>query len=211
LKLYPFAKRSIDLIGALLGLLLAGPLICIASVAIWQRMGRPVFFLQQRPGRNERLFTCYKLRTMIPERNTQGELLRESERITKLGKFLRASSIDELPQLWNVLRGDLSLVGPRPLFISYLPYYTETERRRHSVRPGLTGLAQISGRNSLSFDERLRLDVWYVDHCSLWLDLRIMFSTIWIVLAQQGYATDCAPLDQLRKAASIATETSVRN
>ena len=163
-------------------------------------MGKPVLFRQTRPGLNERPFTCLKFRTMNAARDEQGRLLSDAQRMTRLGKFLRRTSLDELPQLWNILQGDLSLIGPRPLLQRYLPYYTEEERRRHSIRPGLTGWAQIHGRNCLSFDKRLELDIWYVDHLSFWLDLRILLATAWIVLSQRGVGTDTAALDELRGA-----------
>jgi lipopolysaccharide/colanic/teichoic acid biosynthesis glycosyltransferase len=198
---YPRIKRVLDVIGATAGILVAGPIMLAIAVAIFRIMGRPILFRQRRPGLNERPIMCLKFRTMTEERDGSGHLRPDAERLTPLGSFLRRTSLDELPQLWNILRGDLSFVGPRPLFEHYLPYYTPEEQRRHSVRPGLTGWAQIHGRNRLSFDERLRMDVWYVDHVSWRLDLRILLATVWIVMTQRGYAADEVSLDQARAAA----------
>ena len=171
------AHRVLDLVGASFGLLLAAPLLVAAAAAVRLVMGPPVLFRQTRVGRRERPFTLLKLRTMTDPRGADGDLLPPAQRLTRLGKLLRGLSIDELPQLWNVLRGDMSLVGPRPLRIEYLPYYTERERRRHLVRPGLTGLAQVSGRNSLPWDQRLELDVRYVETKTLALDLHLILRT----------------------------------
>jgi lipopolysaccharide/colanic/teichoic acid biosynthesis glycosyltransferase len=205
-------KRLFDIVSAATLLVLTAPLLLLIALAVRLTMGKPVLFRQVRPGLNERLFVCVKFRTMNESHNEAGQLLEDERRVTRLGKFLRRTSLDELPQLWNVLRGDLSLIGPRPLFESYLPYYTETERRRHTVRPGLTGWAQIHGRNWARFDERLAMDVWYVDHMSWHLDLRILWATIWIVLTQQGVTPNpdvpLLPLDLERSrspaAASLA-------
>ena len=169
-------KRAIDVVGASLGLLAGALPLGVAAVAVCRTMGRPILFTQIRPGRNGRLFTLYKLRTM---RDGPGD---DDDRITPLGNFLRSSSIDELPELWNVLKGDMSLVGPRPLLVSYLDRYSDEQARRHEVRPGLTGLAQVSGRNLTTWDERLALDVTYVDTWTIGGDLRIMARTILTVL-----------------------------
>jgi lipopolysaccharide/colanic/teichoic acid biosynthesis glycosyltransferase len=169
--------RVLNLLGALLGLLLAAPLMLASALVIRLVMGPPVLFRQVRVGRDERPFTLYKLRTMDEPRDAHGELLPASARLTRLGRCLRYLSLDELPQLWNVLIGDMSLVGPRPLHVQYLPYYTDRERRRHLVRPGLTGLAQVSGRNSLGWDERLEMDARYVETRSVALDLQILWRT----------------------------------
>jgi len=169
--------RALDMLGALLGLLLAAPLMLASALVIRLVMGSPVLFRQVRVGRDERPFTLHKFRTMNEARDAQGELLPASARLTRLGRCLRYLSLDELPQLWNVLIGDMSLVGPRPLHLQYLPYYTDRERRRHLVRPGLTGLAQVSGRNSLGWDERLEMDARYVETRSVALDLQILWRT----------------------------------
>ena len=179
-------KRLLDFVVSFLTLLaLALPLLLVA----WQirrKLGSPVLFKQRRPGLHGRPFTMVKFRTMTDERDPDGLLLPDVQRLTAYGGFLRASSLDELPELWNVLCGDMSLVGPRPLLLSYLSYYTPQQARRHEVRPGITGWAQISGRNALSWEEKFRLDVWYVDHQNLWLDLRILLITIWKVIRREG-------------------------
>ena len=179
-------KRMVDVVGATFGGLLLGPVVAAAAVAVRFRIGRPVIFKQVRPGRNGARFTLFKVRTMTDERGAAGELLSDEERLTPLGSGLRRWSIDELPELWNVLRGDMSLVGPRPLLAEYLDLYTDEQMRRHKMRPGLTGLAQVRGRNDQSWEERLALDVWYVDHWNLWLDAAIIARTVRKVLAGEG-------------------------
>lgn len=179
-------KRIFDVIIALAGLLLLLPLLCAISILIWLKLGWPVFFVQERPGLWGKPFLLYKFRTMTDRTGRNGELLSDQERLTPLGLFLRSTSLDELPELINVIKGDLSLVGPRPLLMRYLPYFTEREQLRHSVRPGITGLAQISGRNYLPWDKRLGLDVWYVENWSLWLDTKILLQTIKKVFAREG-------------------------
>ena len=178
-------KRLFDLTAALLGLAaLALPLLAlIALVRI--KLGRPVFFRQTRPGLHGRPFQMVKFRTMTDARGPDGALLPDADRLTPFGRFLRSTSLDELPELWNVLRGDMSLVGPRPLLMEYLPLYTPEQARRHAVRPGITGWAQVNGRNALSWEEKFALDVWYVDHQSLWLDIRILWMTAVKVLRRQ--------------------------
>ena len=179
-------KRLFDLTAAALGLLaLALPLLAlIALVRI--KLGRPVFFRQTRPGLHGQPFQMVKLRTMTDARGPDGALLPDAERLTPFGRFLRASSLDELPELWNVLKGDMSLVGPRPLLMEYLPLYTPEQARRHEVRPGITGCAQVNGRNALSWEEKFALDVWYVDHQSLALDISILWRTVRKVLVREG-------------------------
>jgi sugar transferase EpsL len=186
-KLYPKIKRPLDAIAAGIALILAAPLIVVVAGIVRLTMGRSVLFRHNRPGLHEQPFTCLKFRTMTEELDDSGRPLPDEQRLTRVGSWLRRTSLDELPQLWNILRGDLSFIGPRPLLQSYLPFYTEAERRRHSVRPGLTGWAQTHGRNSLGFDERLAMDVWYVDHLSWQLDLSILLKTAWIVLTQKGF------------------------
>lgn len=203
--MYPRIKRLLDFVSALILLFLLAPIQLLIASFIWLTMGRPILFQQIRPGFCERPFRCVKFRTMNEARDEQGCLLDDAHRLTWLGKLLRRTSLDELPQLWNVLRGELSLVGPRPLMERYLPYYTEVERRRHAVRPGLTGWAQINGRNRLSFDKRLEMDVWYVEHLSFWLDLRILMASVWIVLSQRGVAEDTIALDESRRSTSEPT------
>lgn len=198
--MYSKLKRLLDIVGALLLMIAAAPLMLAAGLAVLIKMGRPVLFRQMRPGLNERLFTCMKFRTMTDACDREGRLLDDGQRTTPLGSLLRRTSIDELPQLWNILRGELSFVGPRPLFVRYLRHYTQEERRRHSVRPGLTGWAQVHGRNNVPFEKRLEMDVWYVDHISFWLDLRILIQTVWIVLRREGVGADAAALDDARTA-----------
>jgi lipopolysaccharide/colanic/teichoic acid biosynthesis glycosyltransferase len=179
-------KRTLDLLAtsvALVVLLL--PMLAIA-LAVRLRLGRPVFFVQMRPGRHGVPFALIKFRTMREALDAKGEPLPEEQRLTRLGRFLRATSLDELPELWNVLRGDMSLVGPRPLLMEYLPLYTPEQARRHDVRPGLTGWAQINGRNAISWEEKFALDLWYVDHHSLLVDLKILWATLIKVIRSEG-------------------------
>ncbi len=183
-------KRVVDISVALVALIVFSPLMIAEAIIIWCAMGRPALFRQLRPGKHERLFEVVKFRTMLPEYDKAGKPLSEAERVTRLGWTLRRTSLDELPQLWSVIKGDLSLVGPRPLLRDYLPYYSERERLRHSVPPGVTGLAQISGRNRLTWDERLELDVQYVERWSLWLDLKIILKTFGCVFKTEGVNRD---------------------
>lgn len=180
------AKRLLDISVALALLLFFSPLFAGIALAIALAMGRPVFFRQMRPGKDGAPFMLLKFRTMSDERDRDGSLRPDAERLTPLGKFLRRASLDELPQLWNVLRGEMSLVGPRPLLMEYLPRYNAAQRRRHEVKPGITGWAQINGRNALSWEEKFALDVWYVDNRTFWLDLRILALTALAVLRGEG-------------------------
>lgn len=180
-KYYRLVKSLLDRLVAAIALILFSPLLLLMAIAIHIRMGSPIFFTQQRPGRDGCIFTCYKFRTMTDERGSDGNLLPDAQRLTSLGRFLRTTSIDELPQLWNVLKGNMSFVGPRPLLVKYLPYYSQEEYKRHSVLPGITGLAQINGRNKLSWEERFQLDIRYVQEQSLALDLYILLKTVWKV------------------------------
>lgn len=183
-------KRSLDILGASAGLLLLLPVILFVALVIRIKLGSPVMFTQVRPGLDGRSFRMIKFRTMTDARGPDGELLPDAQRLTSFGRWLRATSIDELPELWNVLRGDMSLVGPRPLLLQYLPLYSAEQARRHDVRPGLTGWAQINGRNALSWDEKFALDTWYVDNRSLLLDLRILLATVARVLRRDGISAD---------------------
>ena len=185
-----FFKRLLDIIISGVALLLLSPLILLLILLVRCKLGSPVFFKQERPGLNEKIFTLKKFRTMTDKRDEMGQLLPDSLRLTKFGKFLRSSSLDELPELWNIFVGDMSLIGPRPLLVSYLPYYTERERLRHSVRPGLTGLAQVSGRNFLQWDKRLEKDVEYVEHITFLKDLRILALTVKVALKPEHVAED---------------------
>lgn len=179
-------KRVFDVLGAGIGLLILSPVLAVVALLIWRQMGAPVLFRQRRPGRNGYSFLMIKFRTMRDAFDPQGRPLSDADRLTSLGRFLRSSSLDELPELWNVLKGDMSLVGPRPLLMEYLPLYSAEQARRHEVRPGVTGWAQVNGRNALTWEEKFRLDVWYVDNRSLWLDLRIIAMTIKKVLRRDG-------------------------
>jgi len=179
-------KRAFDLAVALLAMTLFFPLFLMVSLFVLVRLGQPVFFSQVRPGQNTKPFEMVKFRTMLDARNSSGALLSDSERLTKFGHFLRSTSLDELPELWNVLKGDMSLVGPRPLLMEYLPLYSHEQARRHEVRPGITGWAQVNGRNALSWEEKFKLDVWYVDNQSFWLDLKILFMTVKKVVVREG-------------------------
>lgn len=180
------SKRAFDVVGATLLLVVGAVPMAIVAVVILLRMGRPVLFVQLRPGRNGELFPLYKFRTMREGLDAQGHRLPDARRLTGLGRFLRSTSLDELPELVNVVRGDMSLVGPRPLLPQYLERYSPQQARRHEVRPGITGLAQVSGRNALSWEERFEYDVWYVDHHNLWLDLRILGRTLVKMLRREG-------------------------
>ncbi len=179
-------KRAFDLIGASLGLALSSPALAVISALVWRLHGRPVLFVQERPGLGGKTFKMYKFRTMTDERDETGNLLPDAERLTPFGRFLRDSSLDELPELFNVLKGEMSLVGSRPLLVEYLPLYTKEQARRHGVRPGVTGWAQVNGRNALSWKEKFELDVWYVDNWSLELDLKIIWLTVGRVLGRSG-------------------------
>ena len=181
-------KRAFDLLIAIAVILLLSPALILLPLLIRAILGAPVFFLQTRPGLQGRPFNLYKFRTMTNERDTAGNLLPDGQRMTKLGRFLRSTSLDELPQLFNVLKGEMSIVGPRPLYMKYLSYYTEHEQKRHTVRPGITGWAQIHGRNHLPWDERLALDAWYAENHSLRLDFAILLKTFWQVLRKEGVA-----------------------
>ncbi len=183
-------KRILDLCLTTLALVIQAPLFAVIALLVRFKLGSPILFRQQRPGLHGAPFIIYKFRTMTDARDAQGNLLSDSERLTSFGRYLRKSSMDELPELWNVLRGDMSLIGPRPLLMRYTPYFSAEEKQRFLVRPGITGLAQISGRNDLTWDARLATDVRYVQQYSLRLDLRILWATIWQVLKREGLQVD---------------------
>lgn len=184
-------KRIIDFLVALIGLLLIWPLLLIVTLWLhFSNKGGGVFFIQKRPGKNEKHFGIIKFKTMTDERDSDGNLLPDYLRLTKIGKFIRSTSIDELPQLINVLKGDMSLIGPRPLLERYLPYYTNRERLRHTVRPGITGWAQVNGRNLISWDKKLECDAYYAENVSLWLDMKILFLTVRKVIKREGAIAD---------------------
>jgi lipopolysaccharide/colanic/teichoic acid biosynthesis glycosyltransferase len=179
-------KRSFDIAIAVTASILLAPFFCLIAILIRLKMGRPILFRQLRPGKDGRGFMMLKFRTMRDAYGSDGQPLSDGERLTKFGKFLRSTSLDELPELWNVLKGDMSLVGPRPLLIEYIPLYSSRQMRRHDVRPGITGWAQVNGRNALSWEDKFALDVWYVDHQSFWLDMRILLLTIGKVVKREG-------------------------
>ncbi len=182
----PLTKRLFDLTGTIIGLLLLSPFYLVVPVLVWAFLGRPLLFRQVRAGYKGKPFTIYKFRTMTDRRGPDGNLLPDAERLTRFGRFLRASSLDDLPQAWNILRGDMSAVGPRPLMVKYLERYSPEQMRRHDVLPGITGWAQVNGRNAIDWEEKFRLDVWYVDHWSFWLDIKILFMTVSTVLKREG-------------------------
>lgn len=182
----PSEKRVFDLLLTFPTLLLLLPVLFVAFVLVRYNLGSPIFYKQKRPGKDGVPFTLYKFRTMRNDTNKNGTLLPDDKRLTGFGKFLRASSIDELPELWNVIKGDMSLVGPRPLLMQYLERYTPEQARRHEVEPGITGWAQVNGRNAITWEEKFKLDVWYVDNRSLWLDVKIILMTIWKILQREG-------------------------
>jgi lipopolysaccharide/colanic/teichoic acid biosynthesis glycosyltransferase len=179
-----------DRLLAAIALTLLLPFVAILAIAIYFSMGSPVIFSQARVGKNNSIFTFYKFRTMTDQRDSDGKLLPDKERLTPLGEFLRQSSLDELPQLWNVLRGDMSFIGPRPLVTAYLDRYTPEQARRHEVTPGITGWAQINGRNSISWEKKFQLDLWYIDHWSLWLDIKILLQTVIKIVSREGVDED---------------------
>ena len=183
---YDRLKRVIDVVLIVVGLILLAPVFVILSIKVRREFGSPVVFRQARPGRHGRIFTIRKFRTMTDERGPDGQLLPDEERLTPFGAWLRASSLDELPEMLNVLAGEMSLVGPRPLLVEYLPLYTPEQARRHEVRPGITGWAQVHGRNDMSWEDKLALDVAYVDDRSLWLDVRILVRTLWVMVRREG-------------------------
>lgn len=183
-------KRAADIALSSVALVVLSPVLGVVAIKVRRTLGSPSLFRQVRPGRNSSAFTLFKFRSMTDARNEVGELLPDGERLPPFGMWLRSTSLDELPELWNVLRGDMSLVGPRPLLMSYLPLYSTEQLRRHEVRPGMTGWAQVNGRNAASWEDKFAMDVWYVDHVSLWLDLQIMWKTIRGVIRREGISAE---------------------
>ena len=179
-------KRVFDFCCTLIAVFSLSPLLVVLALMVRLILGKPVFFRQQRPGLHGRPFIIYKFRTMTEARDAYGTLLPDGERLTRFGRFLRSTSLDELPELFNVLKGDMSLVGPRPLLMQYLDRYTPEQARRHEVKPGLTGWSQVNGRNAISWEEKFGLDVWYVDNRSIWLDIKIILITAWMILRREG-------------------------
>ena len=183
-------KRCMDFILSLLAIIVLSPIYIIVSILVKVKLGSPILFRQKRPGKDEKIFEMYKFRTMTDERDENGELLPDEVRLTKFGRFLRSTSLDELPELFNILKGDMSIIGPRPLLVEYLPRYNAEQKRRHEVRPGLSGLAQANGRNAISWEEKFKYDVEYVDHVTFIGDWKIIFKTIWNVLKREGISSD---------------------
>lgn len=188
-----FFKRVLDILISGIVLLLIGWFLVIVTIFLhFANKGAGVFFLQERPGKDEKIFKVIKFKTMTDERDAEGNLLPDAQRLTKVGKFVRSTSIDELPQLINVFKGDMSLIGPRPLLVKYLPLYNEEQHRRHEVRPGISGWAQCHGRNAISWTEKFKLDVWYVDHCTLWTDIKVIWITVMKVLKRADISNNAA-------------------
>lgn len=187
-----YIKRLLDIILSGVALLILSPVLLIVAILVRTKLGSPVIFHQERPGKDEKIFTLCKFRTMTDGKDENGNLLPDEVRLTKFGRLLRSTSLDELPELWNILKGDMSIVGPRPLLVRYLPYYTDEERKRHSVRPGLTGYAQINGRNALNWEDRFAYDLEYVEKCSLVLDIKILFETVGKVFKRSGTLSGAA-------------------
>lgn len=188
--IYKYIKRILDIISSLLAIIILSPLLAVTAVLVKTKLGSPVLFKQERPGKDEKIFTLMKFRTMTDERDENGELLPDEVRLTKFGKFLRSTSIDELPELFNILKGDMSVIGPRPLLVRYLPRYNEHQHRRHEVRPGLSGWAQVNGRNTVSWEDKFNMDVEYVENYSMFMDIKILFMTIVNVLKHDGISSE---------------------
>ena len=185
-----FFKHLIDFILSLIALIVLSPILLIVAILVRTKLGSPVIFKQERPGLNEKIFTLYKFRTMMDAKDEQGNLLPDEIRLTKFGKLLRSTSLDELPELFNILKGDMAIVGPRPLLVRYLPLYNEHQKHRHDVRPGFTGWAQCNGRNAISWEEKFDLDVYYTKHVSLLLDIKIILKTVKVVLFREGISSE---------------------
>lgn len=194
-----YIKRWLDFILSLIAIIILSPILLIVALLVRIKLGSPVIFKQERPGLHEKIFTLYKFRTMTDEKDKDGNLLPDDQRLTKFGKLLRSTSLDEIPELFNILKGDMSIVGPRPLLVKYLPLYNEHQKHRHDVRPGFTGWAQCNGRNAISWEEKFDLDIYYVKHVSFILDLSIIFKTIKIVFLREGISSDTsATMEEFR-------------
>ena len=194
-----FFKRFFDVLLSGCALIVFSPVLLIVAVLVRTKLGSPVIFCQERPGKNEKIFRMYKFRSMTDARDENGELLPDEVRLTRLGRILRSTSLDELPELWNILKGDMSIVGPRPLLVKYLPLYNEEQRHRHDVRPGLTGLAQVNGRNAITWEDRFAYDVRYVSRITAWGDLKILFQTVYRVARREGSSSgSSATMEEFR-------------
>ena len=194
-----YIKRILDVLLSGCALVVLSPVLLIVAVLVRTKLGSPVIFCQERPGKDEKIFKMYKFRSMTDARDENGELLPDEVRLTKFGRALRSTSLDELPELWNIFKGDMSIVGPRPLLVKYLPLYSEEQHHRHDVMPGLTGWAQVNGRNALSWEDKFRLDVWYCEHVSFSLDVKVIFLTVRCVLHHEGISgADSATMEEFR-------------
>ena len=185
-----YIKRLLDFTLSFLALIILSPVLLVTALLVRIKLGSPIIFHQERPGKSEKIFRLYKFRSMTDECDENGNLLPDDQRLTRFGRILRSTSLDELPELWNILRGDMSIVGPRPLLVKYLPLYNEEQRHRHDVRPGLTGWAQANGRNAISWEEKFKLDVWYVQHVSFWVDVKVIFMTVKKVFCRDGISSE---------------------
>ncbi len=210
-KLYDsILKRVFDVVMAFIALCILSPFILVIAVLVKIKLGSPVIFKQERPGKNEQIFCLYKFRTMTDKKDRNGNFLPDEMRLTKFGKMLRSTSLDELPELWNILKGEMSFVGPRPLLIQYLPLYNEFQKKRHNVRPGLTGLAQVKGRNGISWEEKFKWDVTYVKHESLFLDIKILMMTIHTVVSKDGISSETSEtMEDFKGSGKRKTDQSV--
>lgn len=188
--MYKYIKRFFDIFSSLIAIIILSPVLIVTAILVRTKLGSPVLFKQERPGKDEKIFTLMKFRTMTDERDENGELLPDEVRLTKFGKFLRSTSIDELPELFNILKGDMSVIGPRPLLVRYLPRYNEHQHRRHEVRPGLSGWAQVNGRNTVSWEDKFNMDVEYVENYSMLMDIKILFMTVVNVLRHDGISSE---------------------
>lgn len=207
--MYKYIKRTFDFISALIALILFSSILLVVSILVKTKLGSPVIFKQERPGLNNEIFTLYKFRTMTDERDENGELLPDEVRLTKFGMFLRNTSLDELPELINILKGDMSVVGPRPLLVQYIPLYNAHQIRRAEVKPGLTGWAQANGRNSITWEEKFDMDVYYVDNYSLLLDIKILFLTVKNVIKREGISSDTSATMEPFLGSNIDNEVNV--
>lgn len=185
-----YFKRVMDFVLSLMAVIVLSPVLLIVAILVRTKLGSPVLFKQERPGKDEKIFKLYKFRTMTDEKDENGQLLPDEARLTKFGKMLRSTSLDELPELFNILKGDMSIIGPRPLLVRYLPRYNAEQRRRHEVRPGLSGLAQVNGRNAISWEDKFKYDVEYVDHVTFLGDWKIIFRTVWNVVKRDGISSE---------------------
>ena len=207
--IYKYIKRILDIISSLLAIIILSPLLAVTAVLVKTKLGSPVLFKQERPGKDEKIFTLMKFRTMTDECDENGELLPDEVRLTKFGKFLRSTSIDELPELFNILKGDMSVIGPRPLLVEYIPRYNEHQHRRHEVRPGLSGWAQVNGRNTVSWEDKFDMDVHYVDNYSFAMDVKILFMTVLNVLKKEGISSETSATMEVFMGTSEKEEANV--